>query len=263
MLPKRWLLPLAIVGCAPAEDSMDAAGDSAGDDAPSGSEDGTSADELGDDTGCEAGSPGCPCAGGMCLAPLVCVDGMCTWPPPDPTTAGGGGSDGDDADGGADDGSDAGDDAPAGCSTHDDCAADEVCGDGACGPAELSAYEVQVLSWIPATCSGGDGLDGDADLWWSLELDGVVVGSSDWVQGGCPGEWAKTICVGAGGFLGSFSLDLWDAEVTSDTLHDRMWFDDDGDFVPDPIPPWLLKQDEFRTGGGGIVRVAFNPVDGC
>lgn len=151
-------------------------------------------------------------------------------------------------------------------STKDDCDWYEVCGvDGICIDALDAAYEVRVPNWAPNTCDGGP-IDGDADLYWELVLDGVTIGRSGWVQGGCPGNWTDVVCVQQGLFSENFYLVAYDEDDgTAPDLMDTLWWDDDMNSAPDPIDPYLLHGGgiETDTGSGGHVRVEFTVVAGC
>jgi hypothetical protein len=219
-----------------------------------------STSDGGDETGpCDPGSPGCSCANGMCLDPLVCVDDVCVWPPPPPTTDDGG----TDTSGGDTTGDETG---PPTCSQSNDCDWFDVCGvDGTCVDALDAAYEIRVPNWRPNTCDGGP-LDGDADLYWRLDLDGVEIGRSGWVQGGCPGSWTDVMCVAEGEFAENFYLSTRDDDDgTDDDLMDALWWDYDVNSAPDPIDPYYLHEGviDTDTGSGGHVRVEFTVVDGC
>lgn len=120
-------------------------------------------------------------------------------------------------------------------------------------------------SWTPGTgCSGGT-LEGDADLYWQLLLDGVDVAHSSWTQGGCPGSWNVTVCVPEASFYGTFFLGAWDEDGADDYLQDSMWWDFDGNTIADPLDPfWLhMRGYDGPTGSGGQVRVTFDVVAGC
>jgi hypothetical protein len=219
----------------------------------------TDGESLGDDTaGCEPGSPGCPCANGMCLSPLVCVADECTWPPdPIDTDAG-------EADTG--DGSSGDDGTPPACSSDDDCVdEDTVClPDGECRHAWYGTYEVHVLTWVPTNCSGGT-FDGAADLWWSLRLGEQLIFTSPWTQGGCPGHWESSVaCVEGGAFFEPFVLSLYDEDNTASELFDQLWFDY-GDGAPGLFPPEHLIAGSYdgTTNNGGNVVIEFDLVDSC
>lgn len=222
---------------------------------------------AGDDTGsCEAGTAGCACAQGACLDQLVCIASICSWPPPDDDAESGSNppvETGNDESSGVDS---AGDSGPTACADSDACAAYEVCAtNNVCAYALDLAYEIRVPTWAPATCIDNV-VDADADLWWQLELDGSVAGSSEWVQGGCPGNWpATSICVPAGALYASFVLLAWDEDGASDELQDVLWWDADSDRFADIIDLDLLHAGAYDgvTNTGGSVRVEFAVVDGC
>lgn len=207
-------------------------------------------DELGDDPLCpNLGTPGCPCNSEMCLDPLVCDQGLCVWPPPPPPAT--------------DDGEDSSsDDGPPLCESDLECDPSEFCADNGCRSLLFGSFVMQVVYWAPSSCSDG-GLGGGADLWWQLTLDGDVVGASGFVQGGCPGQWEQTVCVD-GSFVYPFVLNLFDAEVTSDTLVDRLWWDD-GAGGASNIPVVYLEAGAFdeMTGSGGQLHVTFDRVESC
>jgi len=225
-----------------------------------------SGDDSVEDTGaCDPGSPGCSCGpSGMCLDPLICVADICAWPP-DPDGGEDDSAEDADADGGETSGP--GDDgSPATCNDNDDCALQRACSvDGVCEDARDLAYEIRVPTWAPSTCDGGV-VDGDADLYWSLMLGTVELGSSDWEQGGCPGSWpTDTVCVPASGLNGAWFLGLWDEDGDEDALVDALWWDDDADTVPDPIRAYILHDGVWdgTTANGGDLRVEFTVVAGC
>lgn len=253
MMHRSIVIALTLVGCAASnEDDLDATTLDTSVETDASTDNG-----LGDDTsGCEPGSPGCPCVNDMCLAPLVCVDDACSWPPAD-TPEPGGGTAGE---------------PPTSCVEHEDCndpafAPSLVCTSaGACEPAIVSRYLVRVVEWTPTNCSGGP-LDGVADLWWGLSLDGELVASSPFQQGGCPGAWDHTFCVEGGGvgvgFATPFVLRLFDEDNVGAELHDELWWDY-GDGVPGLVPETYLIEGAYSgpTNGGGTVTVEF-VHEGC
>lgn len=236
---------LLLLGCASDPDSDE-------DDTGTASADGS--DGLSDTGACEPGSPGCSCANDMCLDPLVCLDEVCIWPPPD--DAGDAPSD--------DSGSDDGGTTSIGCVEDVDCGPDDICGEpGECVAPVFSAYEVTVTSWAPTSCVDG-GLGGSADLWWNLTLANAEIGRSAYIQGGCPGAWEARVCVPFGAFVDPFRLNLFDAEVTTDTLIDSLWVDPFDTGMPDAVPQaWLLEGAyDGPSNAGGEVHVTFERLSG-
>lgn len=215
--------------------------------------------ESGETSECEPGTLGCSCVDAACDAPLICLDETCS-SPANPTSQGAE----DDSVGTATADPTTGD-GP--CATNEDCSFAEVCLlDGSCIDAGSAAYVMTVMSWAPTTCDGGRLGDGNADLKWSLELDGVVVYTSAWVQGGCRGSWPdEPVCFEAGSFLLPFELSLIDEDISAHDLVDMLWWDDDADQVPDLLPPGYLSFGEYNetTGSGGLLRIQFDLVDGC
>lgn len=263
---KRALLILyVLLGCAVSDDTQNpttlGAGTETATGADAGSSDGAALDETGP---CDPGTQGCTCAEGTkCINPFICVAGFCTTPP-NPGDDGTPSDDGPDDTGSADTGSGS-DGAPESCLSSENCPAPLACStDGLCVDARDLAYEVTVPTWAPSTCDGGT-LDGDADLFWELRIGGATVGSSTWMQGGCPGVWRETVCVEQGGMHEPWFLVLWDEDGAEDDLMDSLWWDDDGNTLADPIDPiWLhLGGYDGTTGSGGHVRVEFGVVPFC
>lgn len=265
-------LVLAADGCVVDEGAEDSGGTggtpATGVTAASTSVPGTDAEDTGDEESgsCEPGAVGCACADDVCQAALVCVADICSWPPPD----GDDGSDeappietGNEESSGMDTAEDSG---PTACGGNSECTENEACGpDNVCVFAFDLAYEIRIPGWWPDTCVD-NGLDADADLWWQLELDGVVAGESGWVQGGCPGSWPETTaCIPAGGFYGAFVLYAWDEDGAEDGLRDILWWDYGGDGFADSLDPQYLHAGVYDdvTNTGGSVLIEFTVVEGC
>lgn len=219
----------------------------------------SAATTTGADTGsCEPGSPGCACANGMCLDPLVCLLDECVWPPPPD-------------DGGNDESSSGGDEStgtePEPCSSNDECGGSYVCNtDGTCVFARDASYEIRVPNWDPGVGCDDGIFSGDADLYWNLTLGGVDWGGSGWVQGGCPGSWPNdSVCVPATNLYDGWYLEARDEDGDYDPPADTLWWDDDLDSVPDPISVSILHDGVYTagTGSGGTLRVELAVVEAC
>ena len=232
-----------------------------------GGQDGTSEPGPGsslssDEGACDPGSPGCACANGMCLDPLVCLADECVWPPPPPSTSGES-MDESSSDGGEE--STGGEPPP--CSDNDQCGQAQVCNtDGTCIFARDASFEIRVPNWNPGIGCDDGIFSGDADLYWNLHLGTADFGSSTWVQGGCPGSWPNdTICVPVNGFYDGFYLQARDEDGDYDPPADTLWWDNDEDGEPDPIGVRFLHDGVYDggTGSGGTLRVEFTVVPSC
>lgn len=131
-------------------------------------------------SGCTPGYEGCACAADdVCLSNLACEAGTCVDPAPNTTNATADvTTNTDPTDGPGETGGE-----PLFCDEPDECADDQICGEGECVDATTWWYDLSVNSWNPNECAGLE----LAQIYFKVKVDGVTQlssGTSD-----CPGSW--------------------------------------------------------------------------